>query len=75
MLISENDLKTNFIGAGAGDWTDAESAQALRPCQNMDVTLIKGEVGDVNTCKRCQGKVRSVTEINVDFDSETGDIQ
>ena len=45
-------------GAGCGEWTDADSAQALRPCTNMDVSKIKGEEGDVNTCKRCHGKVR-----------------
>ena len=47
-----------MTGAGCGDWTDAESAQTLRPCTNMDVSKIKGEEGDVNTCKRCAGKVK-----------------
>ena len=49
-----------MTGAGCGDWTDAESAQTLRPCTNMDVSKIKGEEGDVNTCKRCVGKVKTV---------------
>ena len=26
----------------------------------MDVSKIKGEEGDVNTCKRCVGKVKTV---------------
>ena len=59
--------KTNYLqlyifyltGAGCGDWTDAESAQTLRPCTNMDVSKIKGEEGDINTCKRCVGKVKN----------------
>jgi len=46
-----------YRGAGCGDWTDAESAQTLRPCTNMDVSKIKGEEGDINTCKRCVGKI------------------
>ena len=48
-----------MTGAGCGDWTDAESAQTLRPCTNMDVSKIKGEEGDINTCKRCVGKVKN----------------
>ena len=51
-----------MTGAGCGDWTDAESAQTLRPCTNMDVSKIKGEEGDVNTCKRCVGKVNTLCE-------------
>ena len=47
-----------LIGAGCGDWTDANSAETLRPCQNDDVARIKGEEGDPNTCTRCAGKVR-----------------
>ena len=46
-----------FVGAGCGDWTDADSAETLRPCQS-DVAKIKGEEGDDGTCKRCQGKVK-----------------
>ena len=45
------------LGAGCGDWTDANSAETLRPCQNDDVAKIKGEEGDPNTCTRCSGKV------------------
>ena len=51
-----------MTGAGCGDWTDAESAQTLRPCTNMDVSKIKGEEGDINTCKRCVGKVNTLCE-------------
>ena len=45
------------LGAGCGEWTDAASAEALRPCQNLDVSTIKGEEGGENTCKKCEGKV------------------
>ena len=34
-----------------------DSAETLRPCQNNDLSKIKGEEGDINTCKRCQGKI------------------
>jgi len=50
-----------YRGAGCGDWTDANSAETLRPCQDIDVSKIKGEEGDANTCTRCNGKI---------FDSE-----
>jgi len=46
-----------YRGAGCGEWTDAASAEALRPCQNLDVSTIKGEEGGENTCKKCEGKV------------------
>ena len=52
-----------FLGAGCGEWTDAESAETLRPCQNLDVSKIKGEEGDINTCKRCGGKVCTVQSV------------
>ena len=44
-------------GAGCGDWTDADSAETLRPVQDIDVAKIKGTEGDVDTCPRCKGKV------------------
>lgn len=46
-----------YRGAGCGEWTDADSAETLRPVQSMDVSKIKGIEGDVNTCKRCQGQI------------------
>jgi len=45
-----------YRGAGCGEWTDADSAETLRPCQS-DVAKIKGQEGDDSTCKRCQGKI------------------
>ena len=49
-----------YAGAGCGEWTDAASAEALRPCQNLDVSTIKGEEGGENTCKKCEGKVMMI---------------
>ena len=46
-----------IIGAGCGDWTDADSAETLRPVQGIDVAKIKGTEGDPDTCPRCKGKV------------------
>ena len=57
--MSRNEQK-NPIGAGCGDWTDANSAETLRPCQDIDVSKIKGEEGDANTCTRCSGKVSCI---------------
>ena len=51
-----------ITGAGCGEWTDVDSAETLRPRQNNDLSKIKGEEGDINTCKRCQGKVRNFSK-------------
>ena len=45
-----------YRGAGAGDWTDAQSAETLRPSLAADLTKIKGEENDPATCRRCNGK-------------------
>ena len=45
-----------YRGAGAGDWTDANSAETLRPHTGNDVGKIKGEENDDSTCHRCGGK-------------------
>ena len=45
-----------YRGAGAGDWTDANSAETLRPHTHADVSCIKGEEKDPLTCGRCHGK-------------------
>jgi len=45
-----------YRGAGAGDWTDVNSAETLRPHTNTDVALIKGNDDDDATCLRCKGK-------------------
>ena len=44
-----------YRGAGCGDWTDAVSAETLRPHVN-DTNSIKGDAGDDGTCMRCKGK-------------------
>lgn len=46
-----------YRGAGAGDWTDAASAETLRPKTNTPTDKIKGSDGDPNTCPRCKGKI------------------
>ncbi|TRY73464.1 hypothetical protein TCAL_02229 [Tigriopus californicus] len=46
-----------YRGAGCGDWTDADSADTLRPIQDVDVSKIKGVEGDPDTCPRCRGKI------------------
>jgi len=46
-----------YRGAGCGDWTDADSAETLRPVQGIDVAKIKGTEGDPDTCPRCKGKI------------------
>ena len=51
-----------ITGAGCGEWTDVDSAETLRPRQNNDLSKIKGEEGDINTCKRCQGKVSNFSK-------------
>jgi len=45
-----------YRGAGCGDWTDAKSAETLRPNTSSDVSKIKGDEKDPSTCQRCKGK-------------------
>jgi len=45
-----------YRGAGAGDWTDAKSAETLRPNTTVDLAIIKGDEKDPATCQRCKGK-------------------
>ena len=45
-----------YRGAGAGDWTDANSAETLRPHTGADTAKIKGDDKDDSTCPRCKGK-------------------
>jgi len=45
-----------YRGAGAGDWTDAGSAETLRPHTDTDTSKIKGDETDDSTCPRCKGK-------------------
>ena len=49
-----------YRGAGVGDWTDAQSAETLRPHTDVDVALIKGDEKDDGTCFRCKGKTFEV---------------
>ncbi|CAB4062558.1 unnamed protein product [Lepeophtheirus salmonis] len=46
-----------YRGAGCGDWTDHDSAKTVRPVQDNDVSIIKGNSGDTDTCLRCNGKI------------------
>ena len=45
-----------YRGAGTGDWTDAGSAETLRPHTTADTSVIKGDEADDATCFRCKGK-------------------
>ncbi len=47
---TSKNIKFEFApGAGCGDWTDKDSAETLRPVQNIDVAKIKGAEGDPDT--------------------------
>lgn len=51
-----------YRGAHGNRWLDEKANIHLRPCQNVDTSLVKVP-GDPNSCHKCQGKVYDLEKV------------